>query len=113
MSTRHALNPVAAMLASSMLLTCTALQAQSARAPARQRPPSAQAQIDQLRKQLEAQAQELQNMRSSLGEQDARYRQLEQTLQAERQARDAALARVVQPEPTPAQVQAQARNQPA
>lgn len=77
--------------ASPLLLLVSALHAQ---------PADPQAQIDALRQQLEAQGQLIETLRRSLGEQDARYRELQQQIDAQRRGAMPAQA------PPPAQAQA-------
>lgn len=89
--------PLVALVASTLLFTGPALHAQTKPPPRPAAKPSAQAQLDALRKEVEAQQEQLEGMRKSLAEQDARYRELLQTLEAQQKERDAALARAQPP----------------
>lgn len=93
--------PVVALVAASFLVTGPALHAQTKPPPRPAADPGTQAQIDALRKQVEAQQEALDGMRKSLAEQDARYRELLQTLEAQQKERDAALARGSPPASSP------------
>ena len=80
----HTLRHIAVPLSCLLLLAAPALHAQQR--------PSPQAQIDTLRRQLEEQSQLLDSLRKALGEQDARVRQLQQALEAQREATESRAA---------------------
>ncbi|MDB5913834.1 MAG: metA-pathway of phenol degradation family protein [Ramlibacter sp.] len=106
MTTAPSLLPITVALASSLLLHGPLL-AQTA--PRRQAPPAspAQQQLEAMRQQISEQAQILENLRKALGEQDARYRELLQQVDAQRrvqeqqQARQDALTQQAQRPPPP------------
>jgi hypothetical protein len=103
--------PLAAAVAAAMLVSMPSAFAQTTPRPSTSRPPPRQAappptrvQIEAMQRQLTEQAETLENLRKALGEQDARYRELQQALESQRRAQEEAAAKQAQEQ---AQQQAQ------
>lgn len=87
------LRPLALALSSALLLAAPAVEAQSRRAPPpKPRQPPLSSQVEALKKQLADQQEVLDNMRKALGEQDERYKQLQQAMEEQKRAQEAAVA---------------------
>lgn len=98
------LHPLVAALAAALLVSAPGLYAQTSRPGAA---PTTRAQLEALQRQVAEQQQLLDNMRKALGEQDARYRELQQSLEAQRKAQEEAAAQLRKQEEEARQQQAQ------